>query len=277
VVTYQRGSQRRTILVLVVLTAATLITLDVRESGPLSSVRAGARDALTPVTDAVETAVSPIGDWIDGVTRAASLKDENARLKRELDQARGESARERLAIEENKELKQLLDLPYYDGADAVAAQVVEGAPSNFELTVQIDKGTNDGVGPDMAVVTGAGLVGRVLDGVSRDRATVLLINAPDSAVGVKIEKSQTTGVLKGRAENGTLRLEFVDPNISVTKGELVFTAGHQASPFPAGVPVGKVSRVVKTQGALEQDILVEPLAELSGLDYVKVLPPEPGA
>jgi rod shape-determining protein MreC len=276
VVTYQRGAQRRTILLLVVLTAATLITLDVRESGPLSSVRAGARDALTPVTDAVDAAVSPIGDWIDGVTRAASLKDENARLKRELDQVRGQSARERLAIEENKELKQLLDLPYYDGADAVAAQVVEGASSNFEFTVQIDKGTNDGVGPDTAVVTGAGLVGRVLDGVSRNRATVLLVEAPQSGVGVKIEQSQTMGVLRGRPDRGTLRLEFVDPDVSVTKGELVFTAGQQSSPFPPGIPVGRVSKVTRTRGDLQQNILVEPLADLSSLDYVKVLPPEPG-
>jgi rod shape-determining protein MreC len=275
VVTYQRRAQRRTILLLVVVTAATLITLDVRESGPLSSVRAGAHDALTPVTDAVDAAVSPIGDWIDGVTSSAALKDENARLKRELDQARGQSARERLAIEENKELRQLLDLPYYDGANAVAAQVVEGAPGNFEVTVQIDKGTSDGVGPDMAVVTGAGLVGRVLDGVSRNRATVLLVEAPQSGVGVKIERSQTMGVLRGRADRGTLRLEFVDPDVSVSKGELVFTAGQQASPFPPGIPVGRVSKVERTHGDLQQDILVEPLADLSGLDFVKVLPSEP--
>ena len=261
---------------LVVVTAAALITLDVRESGPLSSVRAGARDALTPVTDAVDAAVSPVGAWLDGVTRAAALKDENARLERELDQARGQSARERLAIEENKELRQLLDLPYYDDAHAVAAQVVEDAPGNFELTVQIDKGTNDGVGPDMAVVTGAGLVGRVLDGVSRNRATVLLVEAPQSGVGVKLEQSQKMGVLRGRADRGALRLEFVDPDVSVTKGELVFTAGQQASPFPPGIPVGRVSRVTSTPGDLQQDILVEPLAELGSLEYVKVLPPEPG-
>jgi rod shape-determining protein MreC len=275
VVVYQQRSRGRSVLVLAVLTAATLITLDVREAGPLSSVRAGARDVMSPVADSVDTVFSPVGDWIDGVTRATSLKDENARLKRELDEARGRQARARAATEENKELRKLLDLPFYEDADAVAAQVIEGAPSNFEHTVQIGKGSNDGVGADMAVVTGAGLVGRVID-VSRERATVLLIEAPNSSVGVKIEKSQTTGVVKGRADSDTLRLEFVDPNATVTKGELVSTSGQPDSRFPPTIPVGKVSKVSKARGDLQQDILVQPLAELSRLDYVKVLRPRSG-
>lgn len=275
-VVYQPGNRRRTILVLAVLTAATLITLDVRESGPLSGVRSGARDVMSPVADAVDTVVSPVGDWIDGVTRATSIKDENARLERELDEARGEAARARGATEENKELKRLLDLPFYEDADAIAAQVVQGAPSNFEFTVQISKGSDDGVGADMAVVTGTGLVGRVDDSVSRDRATVVLIKAPQSGVAVKIEKSQATGVLKGRADSDTLRLEFVDPNATVTEGEIVYTSGQQNSPYPPTIPVGRVSKVTKTHGDLQQDILVEPLVDFSRLDYVKVLRPRSG-
>jgi rod shape-determining protein MreC len=275
VIVYRQRSTGRRVLVLAVLTAATLITLDVRESGPLSGVRSGARDVMSPVADVVDAAVSPVGDWIDGVTRATALKNENARLRRELDEARGLEARSRAATEENTQLKQLLDLPYYEDADAVAATVVSGAPGNFEFTMQIGKGSADGVGVDMAVVTGAGLVGRVIE-VSRDRATVLLIEAPQSGVGVKIEKSQTGGVLRGRGDGGALRLEFVDPGAAVAQGELVYTAGQQRSPFPPTIPVGKVSKVSKTVGDLQQDILVEPLVDLGRLDYVKVLRPRSG-
>jgi rod shape-determining protein MreC len=275
VIVYRQRSTGRRVLVLVVLTAATLITLDVRESGPLSGVRSGARDVMSPVADVVDAAVSPFGDWIDGVTRATELKNENAGLRRELAEARGLEARARAATEENTELKRLLDLPYYEDADAVAAPVVGGSPGNFELTMQIGKGSADGVGVDMAVVTGAGLVGRVIE-VSRDRATVLLIEAPQSGVGVKIEKSQAGGVLRGRGEGGALRLEFVDPGAAVAQGELVYTAGQQRSPFPPTIPVGKVSKVSKTVGDLQQDILVEPLVDLGRLDYVKVLRPRSG-
>jgi rod shape-determining protein MreC len=275
VIVYRQRSTGRRVLVLAVLTAATLITLDVRESGPLSAVRSGAHDVMAPVADVVDAAVSPVGDWVDGVTRATALKNENAGLRRELAEARGLEARARAATEENTQLKQLLDLPYFEDADAVAAPVVGGAPGNFELTMQIGKGSADGVGVDMAVVTGAGLVGRVIE-MSRDRATVLLIEAPQSGVGVKIEKSQTGGVLRGRGEGGALRLEFVDPGAAVAQGELVYTAGQQRSPFPPTIPVGKVSKVSKTVGDLQQDILVEPLVDLGRLDYVKVLRPRSG-
>jgi rod shape-determining protein MreC len=275
VIVYQRANRRRTILALIVLTAVTLITLDVRGTGPISAVRGAAHDVVNPIAGASDTVFSPVGDWIDGVTSATALKDENARLRRRLESIRGQQASARAATEENKELKKLLDLPFVEDADSIAAPVVDGAPSNFELTVQIGKGESDGVGVDMPVVTGAGLVGRVLE-VSRDRATVLLITDPASGVGVKIERSGTTGVVKGRGDSNTVRADFVDPNAAVTKGEIVYTSGQQNSPFPSAIPVGTVSKVTKTRGDLQQDILVKPLADVSRLDYVKVLRPSSG-
>jgi rod shape-determining protein MreC len=275
VVVYQPGNRRRTILALIVLTAVALITLDVRGSGPISALRGGAHDVVDPIAGVFDTVFSPVGDWIDGVTSAASLKDQNAQLRRRLDAARGQEAAARAATQENKDLKKLLDLPFVGNADAIAAQVVEGAPSNFEFTVQIGKGESDGVGVDMPVVTGAGLVGRVLE-VSRDRATVLLVKDPQSGVGVRIEKSGTPGVVKGRGDSDNLRVDFVDPNADVTKGEVVYTSGQQNSSFPAAIPIGTVSKVTKAHGDLQQDVLVKPLVDFSHLDYVKVLRPPPG-
>ncbi len=274
-VVYRRTNQRRPILLLIVVTAVALITLDVRGSGPISAVRGGAHDVVSPIAGAFDTVLSPVGDWIDGVTSATSLKDENARLRRRLDAARGQQAAARATIEENKELKKLLDLPFVDDTSAIAAPVVDGAPSNFEFTVQIGKGETDGVGVDMPVVTGAGLVGRVLE-VSRDRATVLLVNDPQSGVGVKLERTGTTGVAKGRGDSSTVRVDFVDPNAEVTEGEIVSTSGLVNSPFAPGIPVGTVTKVAKAPGDLQQDVLVKPLVDFSRLDYVKVLRPSPG-
>jgi rod shape-determining protein MreC len=275
VIAYQPGSRRRAILAMTVLTAVALITLDVRGSGPISTVRDGARDIVNPIAGAVDTVFAPVSDWIDGVTSAGSLKDENARLRRQLDDARGQDAAARAAIEENKALKQLLDLTFVEDADSIAAQVVEGAPGNFELTVQIGKGTTDGVAVDLPVVTGAGLVGSVVE-VSRDRATVRLLDDAASAVGVKLERSGTSAVLKGSGDGGTVRLDFVDPAAEVAEGDVVYTSGTQGSRFPGGIPVATVSKVTRTRGDLQQDVLVEPLVDLSRLDYVKVLRPSSG-
>ena len=80
-VVYQQGNRRRSIIVLLVITCVALITLDVRESGPISGLRGTVRDVFEPITSGVGTVFEPIGDYIDGVVHSASLKDENAELR----------------------------------------------------------------------------------------------------------------------------------------------------------------------------------------------------
>lgn len=265
-----RRINRRAILALVVVTSVALITLDVRAWGPLETVQDGARTALSPIATVVDGVVSPVGDWATGVWDAGSLEDENARLERRIDDQRGAVARARAAASENEQLRALLDLPFVEDADAIAARVISGATGNFEWTVQLDRGTDDGVEEGMPVVTGAGLVGRVV-GSSGGRATVLLIRDPASGVRVVTEDAGTSGIAQGRSGEATLRLDLFDPASEVREGELVFTEGPQASRFPPGVPVAEVVDVERRQGRLRQGVVLEPLVDLRSLEYVKVL------
>ncbi len=270
-VVYRRGN-RRSILILLFVTSITLITLDVRGSGPITGARGIAHDVVAPIASVADKVFSPVGDWIGGVTRAGSLRDENSRLRREVEELKGKAAQNRAFASENEELSKLLDLPYTEDSDAISARVVSGSPGNFEWTVQIDRGTNDGVVEDMAVVTGAGLVGRIVE-ASGSRATVLLIRDPKSGVAVVTESARTTGVAQGRTGEGTLRLDFVDPAVKVDEGELVFTSGSNNSLFPPSIPVARVEKVEKKQGELQQDIVLRPLVDLDSLELVKVLRP----
>ena len=80
----------------------------------------------------------------------------------------------------------------------------------------------------MPVVTGDGLVGRVVQ-ASRKRATVLLLTDPNSGVAVRLEKSGGTGVGERATPAATCSAcDFVDPSVKVTKDELVSTAGSSA-------------------------------------------------
>lgn len=270
-VVYRRGN-RRSILILLFVTSITLITLDVRGSGPITGARGVAHDVVAPVASVADKVFSPVGDWVSGVTRAGTLKDENARLRKELDELKGKAAQNRAFESENEELSKLLDLPYTEDSDAIAARVVSGSPGNFEWTVQIDRGTSDGVTEGMAVVTGAGLVGRIVE-ASGDRATVLLLRDPKSGVAVVTESARTTGVAQGRTGESTLRLDFVDPAVNVDEGELVFTSGRDNSRFPPSIPVARVEKVEKRRGELQQDIVLRPLVDLDSLEFVKVLKP----
>lgn len=271
-VVYRRGNRRRSVLVLLVVTSVTLITLDERGqgNGVIGSARDSARDVLAPVQSAVDNVFSPVGDWFDGVTRAGSLKSENARLRRRLEEEKGRATTAKGALRENAELKALAQLPFVSGLPSVTADVVAGSPGNFELTAEISKGTSSGVATGMPVVAGEGLVGSVND-ASRRRATVLLLTDPTSGVGVRLEKSNVAGVAKGQTGSHLLRLDFIDADVPVAKGETVFTAGLQGAVFPPGIPVAKVVKVEKKPGDLTQSLLLQPLVDVSRIEFVKVL------
>jgi rod shape-determining protein MreC len=263
------------VLILLILTSITLITVDARgnNGGVTRTVRDAARDAMAPVQEAVDDILSPVADWFDGVTESADLKQENRVLRNQLAEARGEAARSRGARREIRELRRLAELPYAPDLPGVTAQVIAGSPGNFESTIVVDKGTDAGITNGMSVVTGDGLVGRVVQASGR-RATVLLLTDPDSSVSVRLENSGGTGLASGRAGSDLLQLDFVDPDFKVKSGELVFTA--ESSRFPSDIPVGRVVSVRKAPGAIEQTILLQPLADIGRASVVKVLQTIPG-
>ena len=272
-----RTTRRRSVVVLLVLTAVTLITLDQRGSGPISTVKGWARDAKAPVENAVNHVIDPVSDWFDGIARAGSLKSENAHLRKQLAEARGTASQSRNAVRENERLTKLLHLQFAQDVPSVAARVVDGAPSNFENTVVINRGTHHGVAKGMPVVSGDGLVGRVTE-VSKDRATVLLLTDRDFGVGVRLEDTGAQGVANGVAGRSMLALNFVDPDATVKRGELAVTSGLEGARFPPDIPVGTVVSATKHTGDLQQTIALRPLADLETLEFVKVLQwPAPAA
>lgn len=257
---------------LLVLTSITLITLDLRvgDGGPIAAVREGVRDAFAPVEALSDALFSPLGNLIDGVTRADALKEENERLRSRLAEAEGELARARGLDRENRVLRGLLDLDFADEIDTVAARVVSLSPGNFEWSVTIDRGRRHGVEEAMPVVSGQGLVGRVVE-VSEIRAKVLLLTDPRMAVGIRLASSRETGVTQGLAGEDVLQVDLVEPETPVQEDELVVTSGLQQARYPPGVPVGTVVSVSTRRGALQKDLRVAPLADLDRLEFVDVL------
>jgi rod shape-determining protein MreC len=261
------------VLVLLVLTAVTLITLDQRGAGGglISSARDGARDAIAPVQTAVDDAFRPISDWWSGVSDSAGLKSENARLRKQLADARSRARAAAPALTENEQLKQLAQLPFVGGIPTVTTQIVSASPGNFVSSVELNKGTDAGIAVGNPVVAGQGLVGRITS-ASKQRSTVLLLTDPASEVGVRLPApASATGVAKGRAGSNLLTLDFVSPDVQVNKGDLVSTAGLSNAAFPAGLPIATVVSVEKTAGDLDQKITLRPLVNAGRLEFLDVL------
>lgn len=259
-----------------VLLSITLITLDFRGegSGIIDSIRDGATDALAPVRDAADSAFSPVGDALHGVTDYGDVKDENARLRSRIDELEGQAMQGEANRKELAEALQLLGVSFIGDIPTVAARVVGAPVSNFEQTIELDVGSNDGVDVDMAVVSGDGLVGRVVQ-VSRTRATVRLVTDPASSVGVRFTKSGEVGIAEGEGADRKLSIGFVDIGVEVAPRELAMTSGLNDSVFPAGIPVGRVAKASSSPGELQQDVTMSPVADLNHLRFVRVLQHRP--
>lgn len=267
------GRTRFTLLFLI-LFSITIITLDFRgDSGVLGAVRDGAADALAPVRDAVGTVFSPVGNTVGGITGYGELDEENARLRERIAELEGERHREEAAAAELREALRLMRLDDVAGAPTVAARVVSVPISNFEQTIELDRGSSHGIAVDMPVVTGAGLVGRVID-VSGSRATVRLITDPASAVAVRLGSGET-GVAEGDGPSRPLSLGLIDVDADVSERQLVVSSGLEGSAlpsyFPAGLVVGRVVSAEPAPGDQQLDVKIEPVADLENLRYVRVV------
>jgi rod shape-determining protein MreC len=272
VAVYRRSTRHRFLLVLLVLTSITVITVDVRGGGggAMESIRRGARDAFAPVQTTADDVINPVSDFFGGLFRYGHLKAENARLRRQLNDARGKVNASANSERERQELLALEKLSFADNLPAVAARVVATSPSNFQLTVEIDRGLPTGIQKGMPVVTGAGLVGRVI-AVSQERATILLLTDPSFNVGIRLSGSGDVGVARGNGTRQPLPVDLVDVGTKVTGDEVVVTSGLQGSVFPPGVPVGRVRSAKVQPGSLQHEVSIDPLVDLTRLDFVKVL------
>ena len=269
---YRRSRRNRFFLVLLALTSITVLTLDYRGSGDgaLQSVRDTARDAFAPLQSAAARVVSPVAGFFSTIGDIGSLKSENARLRRQLDEARAEAIRGADADRERQGLLQLQGLDYAGGLESVPARVVSTAPTNFRLTVTLDRGSDDRLDVGMPVVTAAGLVGRITE-VSKTRATVLLVIDPQLNVGVRLATSGEPGVVRGGGVRNPLVLDLITPEIPVEVGEPVVTSGLERGLFPAQIPVGRVRSAEAPPGALQKEIRLDPSVDLDRIEFVRVL------
>jgi rod shape-determining protein MreC len=269
---YRRTRSTRLLVIGLVLASLMTITVDFRggESGPLAGLGRTALGIVSPLQEAVSTIFRPVTDFIQGVTEIGSLRAENERLKDQLREMAREQQETVTLRREHEELTKLFGLSERLQLVTIGAEVISETPSNFEYSVVINRGAEDGIEVDMAVIGPEGLFGRVVR-VSGASAVVQLIIDPDSAVPVRLAASGETGILEGRREHD-LQLGLVDPNTTVRPGELVETSGL-GGVFPPGIPVGVVSVATADEASLTKHVLVRPNVDFSKFPVVAVLRP----
>lgn len=267
----------RLLLALLLVTSIALITIDYRASddrarSPLDRLRALAASVFGPVEQVAAAIVRPVGDAVESVSSLGDGRDEVARLRRENQELTRQLRTSELARRRAAELDALLRVAGSGRYRVVPAQVIAiGSAQTFSWTVTIDAGTRDGVRPDLTVLNGDGLVGRVKT-AGPTTSTVLLAVDPDSSVGVRLEGSMEVGFTTGQGLGELLDLRLLDGQSTVAPGDRLVTFGSQGSvPYVPGVPVGEVRSVRGTPGSQTRTATVQPFVDFSALDLVGVV------
>lgn len=268
---------------MLVLVSLVMITVYFRESqtGSLHGVQSAGSSVLRPFEIAANRIARPFHDaynWTADVFHAKAenkqLREDNKRLQQQAIQS-ATQAREAVALQKLLKLKRAP--AYQDYAKtAVTAEVISNPVSQFDQTVLIAAGRDNGIRVYDAVVTDRGLVGQVSK-VAHNTALVTLLTDKESAVTAKDMQTGAVGIVHhSQGPEDLLFLDRVAKNKVVNSNNVVITAGqlsgHRLSSFyPKNIPIGRVTRVGQTDVDPFQDVQVMPFVDFSSLQYVLVL------
>ncbi len=192
---------------------------------------------------------------------------ENVRLKQEVNRLTLETSITNELLLENERMRDLLAFKKLHAPSTVMAQIIGKDSSPSSRTITINKGADDGLAKDMAVITAAGIVGKiqtVLPGTSK----VLLLTDPGSTLAVRVQRNREEGLLEGKLT--TCALKYVSYYADIQEGDLLVTSGLDGI-FPKGLPVATVTKVTKHEATAFQTVVAQPAAGLSRLEEALVL------
>ncbi len=270
--------RRRAVLTLLIIGSFLLLTITYGQSS--GGVQRSVSTVFSPLQTVADRALKPARDLVGWFDETFDAKGENGRLQAELVKTRRLAVAGQEALQENVQLRKLVELdrgpalaesPY----KPVTGRVIARSPTVWHSAVTIDLGSSDGVHVDDPVISGDGLVGRIAS-TQGGSAQVTLITDHASAVSAKVVPGGVQGVMRPEVgDPEDLILDFIDSTKDVRRGQAVVTSGWRAqglaSLFPPGLPIGEVTSAPIVEQEASQQVHLRPYADIADLDLVQVL------
>jgi rod shape-determining protein MreC len=258
----RRAAVQRIVFPILVLLSVIMIILGKVDQVVFEPLRISLSDAAAPMLDALSRPIAATGDLINHVYGLINLYQENAHLEEEnIRLLHWQQAALTLATE-NAQLRSLLKLAPEPAYSYVTARVIADSGGAYVRNLMVNAGSDIGVVRGQAAITGAGLVGRVVE-VGTRAARILLVTDLNSHIPVVIERSRQRAILSGDNSERPL-LQYLDPASAVKVGDRIITSG-EGGVFPPNLPVGVVAT---NDGEVPR---VEPYVELSGVEYLRIV------
>ena len=264
------GRDRSRTWLLLVLAAIAVVLLLLHEGGQLQPIENIVQAVLSPIERAASGLFGGVGNLFGAVrdlnelrTRNAELEGQNQDLLTEIAQLRGLEG-------ENATLRQLLNFTQENPTYKYQTAAVIGRdPSPYLRYITINAGSREGVQPGMPVVTaGSTLIGRVTE-VGFRSAKVQLLNDLSSAVNVRLQTTNVTGLAQGQ-QDGSLLVQYLPLHTEVITNDIALTSGLGGN-LPRNLVVGQVTGVNKQDFEVAQSAQLRPAADYDRLEVVLVI------
>jgi len=236
-----------------------------RQENWMTSLFQAATQPLLQFSDYMVDGVSSIWTgyiWLVGVNQ------ENQDLSKQLLQLRSEAAQGKEIYKAYLRQRELLAFKQKNQDQKVFAEVVGEIKRGFSRLLVLNKGANEGIKKNFAVVTPLGVVGKI-QSVTTYQSVVQLITDPNSKFPVLVQENRAKAMVRGSLD-GTISITHFPRRTEIKQGGVVVTSGL-AGILPKGFPVGLVSSVEKKEFGLFQTVTLEPVAELDNLEEVVVI------
>lgn len=224
---------------------------------------------IGPLQNVVTGTINGVGSIKNNYISLWNVRAENQRLQDLVEKYQDQLGEYREGYTTYLRLEKLLEFKEKLKFQPLAARVVGKEPAYWYQTIVVDVGRKDDVLEGMIALAPGGVVGQVIH-TGEHYSKILLANAPSSAIDAMIQKNRTRGILKGAGENGFV-LHYVLKHADVEVGDHIVTAGIGGI-FPAGIPLGKVSKVFKKRRGMFQEIEVEPNVDFQKLEHIFIDP-----
>jgi len=268
----QGGEGRaRLLLVILIVTSLFLITLDLRGVKVIEGFKQGTQTVLSPFQRAGAVVLNPVKNFFSDVTNLGRTGNQIEKLEAENAQLKIQLLNRKNADGQLEQLEKILDLAGTAGYKIVNSRVIsQGSSQSFSQTITIDSGSNAGIKKNMTVLSQFGLAGVVKD-VYPNSALIQLASDPGFKVGARVAGTQQIGILTGSG-NRSASLQLLDNSTTVKVGDVLLARGSVANrPFVPGVPLGYVSAVDNSAGAVAQTATIRYYTNFSTLGVVAVV------
>lgn len=217
---------------------------------------------ITPSANIIASPITITKSTLDYASKATYIYKENKILRSNNDLLRQIILQNEKYAKESKQLKELLNFKEHNNFHTTTSRIYVTNTGSYRQTAIIKIGSNENAKKNQVVISGNGLLGRIIETFSHS-AQILLYTDPKSRIPVYSSDSREKAIMIGQ-NNKLPRLQYLTKNNSLSVGEIIYTSGD-GMVFPPDIPVGIV--IKDTEG----DFVIKPFVNIEKVEFISII------